>query len=118
MLHQLAAYRGMQGLSSNKTLYSCLTPNRKVGHVLFNPSAQNVLASASGDFTVKLWDIETGKDRLVLKHNEVVQSMSWSADGAYLVTTSRDKKLRFWDVRQEKPAQEVPVRSYSDTYIN
>ena len=25
-----------------------------------------------------------------------------------LVTTSRDKKLRFWDVRQEKPAYEVP----------
>ena len=25
-----------------------------------------------------------------------------------LVTTSRDKKVRFWDVRQEKPAHEVP----------
>ena len=25
-----------------------------------------------------------------------------------LATTSRDKKLRFWDVRQEKPAHEVP----------
>ena len=61
---------------------------------------------------MKLWDIEQGKDRLALKHAEVIQSLSWSADGAYLVTTSRDKKLRFWDVRQEKPAQEVPVRSH------
>lgn len=25
-----------------------------------------------------------------------------------LVTTSRDKKLRIWDVRQERPAHEVP----------
>lgn len=33
--------------------------------------------------------------------------MSWSANGALLVTTSRDKKLRIWDVRQEKPAVET-----------
>jgi WD40 repeat protein len=82
---------------------------RKVGHVLFNPAAQNVLASSSGDFTVKLWDIEQGKDRLVLKHQEIVQSMSWSPNGALMVTTSRDKKLRIWDTRMEKPAQEVQV---------
>ncbi|KAF1829548.1 actin-binding protein-like protein [Decorospora gaudefroyi] len=81
---------------------------RKVGHVLFNTAAENVLASASGDYTVKLWDVEAGTPQLTLKHNDIVQSLSWSADGSLLVTTSRDKKLRIWDVRQEKPAQEVP----------
>ena len=82
--------------------------SRKVGHVLFNPAAENVLASSSGDYTVKMWDLEDGKAKLTLKHNDIVQSLSWSADGSMLVTTSRDKKLRFWDVRQEKPAHEVP----------
>ncbi|KAF1942826.1 coronin-6 [Clathrospora elynae] len=81
---------------------------RKVGHVLFNTAAENVLASSSGDYTVKLWDVEAGTPQLTLKHNDIVQSMSWSPDGSLLVTTSRDKKLRVWDVRQEKPAQEVP----------
>ncbi|KAF2650109.1 coronin-6 [Lophiostoma macrostomum CBS 122681] len=80
---------------------------RKVGHVLFNPAAENILASASGDYTVKLWDVEGGAAKLNLRHNDIVQSLSWSADGSLLVTTSRDKKLRVWDVRQEKPAQEV-----------
>ncbi|KAF2100369.1 coronin-6 [Rhizodiscina lignyota] len=80
--------------------------SRKVGHVLFNPSAANVLASSSGDYTVKIWDIEAGAPKLTLKHGDVVQSLSWSANGALLVTTSRDKKLRLWDVRQEKPVQE------------
>lgn len=28
-----------------------------------------------------------------------------------LTTTSRDKKLRFWDVRQERPVHEVPGHS-------
>jgi len=80
---------------------------KKVGHVLFNPAAENVLASAAGDFTVKLWDIESGSAKLNLKVGEVIQSMSWSADGSLMVTTSRDKKLRIWDTRQEKPAHEV-----------
>jgi coronin-1B/1C/6 len=75
--------------------------------VLFNPAAENVLASASGDFTVKIWDIESGSSKLNLKVGEVIQSASWSANGSLLVTTSRDKKLRVWDVRQEKPAIEV-----------
>lgn len=80
---------------------------RKVGHVLFNPAADSVLASASGDYTVKLWDVEAGQAKLTLKHKDIVQSLSWSHDGAQLVTTSRDKKLRVWDVRQEAPAIEV-----------
>lgn len=79
-----------------------------MGHVLFNPAAANVLASSSGDYLVKLWDIESKSAPLTLKHNDIVQSLSWSADGGMLVTTSRDKKLRFWDVRQQKPAHEVP----------
>lgn len=85
-----------------------LTQCRKVGQVLFNPAAENILASASGDYTIKLWDIETGASSLALKHGDIVQSLSWSANGTMLVTTSRDKKLRIWDVRQERAAHEVP----------
>ncbi|ODA79990.1 hypothetical protein RJ55_02948 [Drechmeria coniospora] len=81
--------------------------SRKVGQVLFNPAAENILASASGDFTVKLWDIGTGQSPLTLKHGDIVQSLSWSAAGNMLVTTSRDKKIRVWDVRQEKPVHDA-----------
>lgn len=76
--------------------------------MLFNPAAENVLASSSGDYTVKIWDLEDGKAKLTLKGSDIFTSLSWSADGSTLATTSRDKKLRFWDVRQEKPAHEVP----------
>ncbi|KAJ5054548.1 uncharacterized protein L3040_000819 [Drepanopeziza brunnea f. sp. 'multigermtubi'] len=85
--------------------------SRKVGQVLFNPAAENILASASGDYTIKLWDVESGKAHLTLKHGDIVQSLSWSANGAMLATTSRDKKLRVWDVRQERPAHEVSGHS-------
>lgn len=75
---------------------------------MFNPAAENVLATSSGDYTIKLWDVEAGSSRLTLKHTDIVQSLSWSANGSLMVTTSRDKKLRVWDVRQEKPAHVVP----------
>ncbi|KAK8848975.1 Coronin-like protein crn1 [Apiospora arundinis] len=80
--------------------------SRKVGQVLFNPAAENILASASGDLTIKLWDVNAGSAPLSLKHPDIVQSLSWNASGSMLVTTSRDKKIRVWDVRQEKPAAE------------
>ncbi|KAF5024001.1 hypothetical protein F66182_3947 [Fusarium sp. NRRL 66182] len=81
---------------------------RKVGQVLFNPAAENILVSASGDFTVKVWDINTGQSPLTLRHTDIVQSLSWNASGSMLVTTSRDKKIRVWDVRQERPVHEAP----------
>ena len=85
--------------------------SRKVGHVLFNPAADSVLASSSGDFTIKVWDVEAGSPKLTLKHTDIVQSLSWSANGSLLVTTSRDKKLRIWDVRQEQPVHTGPGHS-------
>lgn len=81
---------------------------RKVGHVLFNPAAKNVVASSSGDYTIKLWDVDTGSSSLTLKHNDIVQSLSWKGDGSLLVTTCRDKKLRIWDARQQTPILETP----------
>ncbi|KID90954.1 coronin-6 [Metarhizium guizhouense ARSEF 977] len=85
--------------------------SRKVGQVLFNPAAENILASASGDFTIKIWDVGTGQAPLALKHSDIVQSLSWNASGTMLVTTSRDKKIRVWDVRQEKPVHEAAGHS-------
>jgi len=58
--------------------------------------------------TIKLWDIASESVALQLKHPDIVQSLSWNADGSLLVTSSRDKKLRVFDVRQEKPVHEAP----------
>ena len=80
--------------------------SRKVGNVTFHPTADNVLASASGDYTVKFWDIEKSANQLSLKHTDIIQSLSFNRDGSTLVTTCRDKKIRVWDPRAGKVAQE------------
>ncbi|QLL32401.1 hypothetical protein HG536_0C05700 [Torulaspora globosa] len=79
---------------------------RKVGHVLFHPVAQNVLASSSLDYTVKLWNVETGENLITLKHPDMVTSMSFSYDGNHLATVARDRKLRVWDIRKEEVISE------------
>ncbi|KAJ6592224.1 microtubule binding protein [Mycena vulgaris] len=74
---------------------------RKVGQVLFHPTAANVLASASGEHTVKLWDLAAPEDaRVVLSgHADAIQSIAFNPTGTLLATTCRDRKLRLFDPR-------------------
>jgi coronin-1B/1C/6 len=55
--------------------------------------------------------VETESAKLVLQHKDLIQSMSWNASGSLMVTTCRDKKIRVWDARQQKPAMEVAGHS-------
>lgn len=82
--------------------------DRKVGNVTFHPTADNVLASTSGDYTLKLWDVITSSNQLTLKHPDIIQSISFNRQGNSLVTTCRDKKIRIWDPRINKVVQEAP----------
>lgn len=80
--------------------------SRKIGHVLFHPMAKDILATSSLDYSVKMWNVETGENIYTLKHPDMVTSMSFSYNGSYLATVSRDKKLRVWDIRAEKIVSE------------
>jgi transducin (beta)-like 1 len=64
-----------------------------------NPNLQLLLASASFDATVKLWDVEVGRCQHTLsKHIEPVYSISFSPDGKYVATGSFDRYLYVWSV--------------------
>ncbi|ORX34607.1 WD40 repeat-like protein, partial [Piromyces finnis] len=77
-------------------------------HVLFHPVADNVLASASGDLTIRIWDITNGSEKVQLTGcSEIIQSISWSYNGSLLCSSCRDKKLRVFDVRSGKVAMET-----------
>lgn len=82
--------------------------SRKVGKISFHPCAENVLASSSLDYSVKIWNLETGKDEITLQHKDLVTSFAFNYNGSLLATTSRDKKLRVWDIRSGKIISEGP----------
>ncbi|KAI0364577.1 microtubule binding protein [Pilatotrama ljubarskyi] len=74
---------------------------RRVGHVLFHPTANNVLATSTGDHVVKLWDLASPEHaKSVLGgHGDAIQSLAWNPAGTILATTCRDRKIRLFDPR-------------------
>lgn len=81
---------------------------RKVGHVQFHPCAEDVIATSSMDYSVKLWNLKTGKAEITLQHLDLVTCFAFNYNGSKLATTSRDKKLRIWDIRTGKVISEGP----------
>uniref|UniRef100_A0A671T289 F-box-like/WD repeat-containing protein TBL1XR1 n=2 Tax=Sinocyclocheilus anshuiensis TaxID=1608454 RepID=A0A671T289_9TELE len=63
-----------------------------------NPNANMLLASASFDSTVRLWDVERGICvHTLTKHQEPVYSVAFSPDGKFLASGSFDKCVHIWD---------------------
>ncbi len=63
----------------------------------FSPDGQR-LASASGDGTLKIWDVASGQQLSTLKgHTSVVYGVVFSPDGQTLASASMDKTVKFWE---------------------
>ncbi|KAJ2511322.1 Lissencephaly-1, partial [Coemansia sp. RSA 1939] len=72
-----------------------------ITRVRFHPQ-YTVLATASEDMTVKIWDSESGDFERTLKgHTKAVQDLVFDAKGATLVSCSADLTLRIWDIADD-----------------
>ncbi|KAJ5388410.1 hypothetical protein N7509_010951 [Penicillium cosmopolitanum] len=74
------------------------------------------LASGRVDGTVVIFDIETnGVARKLQGHTRQIQSLSWSRDGRYLLTSSQDWKCILWDIKDGSRVR--TVRFEAPVYI-
>jgi transducin (beta)-like 1 len=65
-----------------------------------NPNRPLLLASASFDASIKLWDVTVGQELLSLtKHVDPVYSVAFSPNGEYLASGSFDRCLHIWSVK-------------------
>jgi coronin-1B/1C/6 len=68
---------------------------RRVGLVLWHPTALNVLLTAGGDNQVIIWNVGAGEPLIdITCHPDTIYSACWNWDGSQLLTTCRDKKIR------------------------
>jgi WD40 repeat protein len=73
-----------------------------VWSVAFSPD-DKLLASASEDGSVRIWNVQTGNCIHVLKdHILPVRSVAFSTDGRLLATAGEDGRARVWEVQSGK----------------
>ncbi|MEE6469517.1 hypothetical protein FKM82_008659 [Ascaphus truei] len=79
-----------------------------INEVLFSPDTR-IIASASFDKSIKLWDGKTGKYLSSLRgHVSAVYQIAWSADSRLLVSGSSDSTLKVWDTKTKKLCVDLP----------
>ncbi|CAL1527907.1 unnamed protein product [Lymnaea stagnalis] len=82
-----------------------------VNEVKFSPDSR-LIASASFDKFVKLWDGFTGAFVATLRgHVNMVFQVSWSADSRLLVSGSKDSTLKVWKVQDRALLLDLPGHS-------
>src|SRR5258706_7284245 len=60
----------------------------------------NILASPSGDRTIKLWDTITGQLLHTLSdHTDSINDVAWSPDNIVIASASDDASIKLWDTR-------------------
>lgn len=89
-----------------------------ISEILLAPDGQ-VIATASGDNSVRFWDVKSGKTLQKHEncHKERVIGAAMSPDGTVLATVGNDSTVRLWDHRPDwlrelvgpfKPLEAVP----------
>jgi WD40 repeat protein len=67
-----------------------------------------LLASASSDGTVRIWDLKTGEQLESLRHTQNALCVAFSPDGQLLASGGQDGIVKVWVVRSWKLIGEAP----------
>ncbi|MEM6612848.1 MAG: WD40 repeat domain-containing protein, partial [Cyanobacteria bacterium P01_C01_bin.72] len=58
-----------------------------------------ILAGVSNDYTVRLWNTETEKCRILAGHHDHIWSVAYNSQGTKLASCGAETNIRIWDVK-------------------
>ncbi len=79
---------------------------KSVNDVVFSPDGR-LLASASEDSTIRLWDIHRREELHPLKSYRAVRSVAFSPDGKILASGGEDGTIRLWQITNGQEIQNL-----------
>src|SRR5262249_29865377 len=92
-------------VATRRSIHQLRDHNWVISSVAFSPDGRS-LASGSVDSTVRLCELDTGKERvpppLQPQHQDSVTAVSFSPAGGLLASGSWDRTVRVWDVKTWK----------------
>jgi WD40 repeat protein len=75
---------------------------RQVNSAAFSPDGRRIV-SGSDDETVRLWELQTGKElKRLTGHGNEVWSVAYAPDGRRVLSGSDDRTVRLWDIESGK----------------
>jgi WD40 repeat protein len=75
---------------------------KKVSMLAYHPCAEEVMASASFDNTVNVWNIQNSQSYAKIGINEAPLSLDWNYNGSLVGCTTKEKLIHVIDPRESK----------------
>ena len=94
-------------------LYSLDAHQNWTKSVSFSQQESSLLATASEDNTIRLWQMGSGQTNMTLEANSGVNSVAFSPDGKLLASGSNDTLIRLWDIETGKEQHVLQGHEYT-----